>query len=152
MDIIKPFITAYGPKLKVGVATGAGRTKQSHRDECDINVIMKRYEKSGVLPDFGGREGRYLDCTGADFNAAMQVLAQGRSVFNELHATLRARFENDPAKMLDFVHDPANREEALALGLLKPASEWANPETGEVTTEATSVAPATTQPAPAASA
>lgn len=146
------FRTAYGPKLKVGVTTGKGLTKQSHRDECDINVIMKRYEKSGVLPDYGGRQGRYLDCTGMEFESAMQLIAKGRSIFNELPAAVRARFENDPAKMLDFVNDEANREEALAMGLLKPASEWANPETGEVTTEATSVAPATSQPAPAASA
>lgn len=145
------FITAYGPKIKVGVATGKGLTKQSHRDECDINVIMKRYEKSGVLPDYGGQQGRYLDCTGAQFQEAMNIIAKGRSIFAELPAAVRARFENDPAKMLDFVNDPENREEALRLGLLKPASEWADADTGEVPAPAPS-APAASQPAPAASA
>lgn len=141
-------LSAYSPKLRVTLETGPGLTKQSHRDECDINVIMKRYEKSGVMPDFGGREGRYLDCTGIEFREAMDILAKGKSVFHELPAHVRARFENDPAKMLDFVHDEANREEALAMGLLKPASEWADPDTGEVAPSAA----APSQPAPAASA
>ncbi len=26
-----------------------GRTKQSMRDECDINLIMKKYQKTGAI-------------------------------------------------------------------------------------------------------
>lgn len=153
MENSPKFITAYGPKLRVGLACrGPSLTKQSHRDECDINVILKRYEQSGVIPDYGGHEGRYLDCTGMEFQSAMEIIAKGRSVFAELPAAVRARFENDPAKMLDFVHDPANREEALAMGLLRPASEVADPDTGEVATPPASASPAPSQPAPAASA
>jgi len=40
------FVTAYGPKARLRHVTppGVGRTKQSFKDECDINNIMKRFQ------------------------------------------------------------------------------------------------------------
>ena len=119
-DSPSPFVTAYGPKLSPVLICGESMAKQSFKDECDINVIMARYEKTGVMPDFGGREGRFFDCTGSDFQRAMEIIANAKSMFAQLPAGVRARFYNDPGQMLDFVNDEANREEAQALGLLKP--------------------------------
>lgn len=119
------FRTAYGPKLKVQHHTppNTGRTKQSFKDECDINKIMSRFEKTGVL-DFATRyEPRYADVTGVSFSAAMDVVAQANSMFHAMPARVRDRFQNDPGKFFDFVQNPNNREEAEALGLLKDKSQ-----------------------------
>jgi hypothetical protein len=35
-----------------------------------------------------------------------------------LPANIRSRFDNDPAKLIDFMENPANREEAESLGLV----------------------------------
>lgn len=117
------FVTPYGPKLRVSMdfTDQPSLTKQSFKNECDINVIMAQYLKTGVI-DFAQKHApRYGDATGADFQDAMLIVAESRSMFNDLPANLRNRFNNDPALFLDFVHDEANREEMAELGLLKPA-------------------------------
>lgn len=101
-----------------------GRTKQSFKDECDINNIMSRFARTGVL-DFAARnEPRYGDCTGLDFTESMQRVAAANTLFQELPAKLRDRFKNSPAEFLDFVQNDANREEAMELGLLRAKPEW----------------------------
>ncbi len=99
---------------------GEDRTQQSFRDECDINVLMKRYEKTGVLPSFGRREPQYLDATAIDFQSSMDRVAEVQGVFSKLDARTRARFENNPELMLEFLADPANDAEAVKLGLKVP--------------------------------
>lgn len=116
------FRTAYGPKLRVRIQMdGEGRTKQSFRDECDINRIMARYQATGVLEhQRADVQGQFRDCTEWDFQRAMDIVAEARSTFAGLPAELRDRFENDPRKLLEFVHDPANLEESVQLGFIDP--------------------------------
>lgn len=115
-------LTAYGPHQRCSIAfdLDEGMTKQEFKDECDINIIMKRYEKTGVLEFVNKNEPQYVDVTGQDFQDAMQLIADARTLFEELPASVRLRFDNDPAKLLDFVHDDSNQAEAAALGLLSP--------------------------------
>lgn len=101
--------------------TTKGRTKQSFKAECDINSIVSRFLRTGILDFAQKNQPRYGDTTGCEYQSAMQTVATARSLFNDLPAALRSRFENEPAKFLDFVQDDRNREEALALGLLRPA-------------------------------
>jgi phage internal scaffolding protein len=103
------------------------RTKQSFMDECDINVIMAQYQQTGVIDFVTKHPPQFIDCTGADFDKAAYTVAAAQSLFNDLPSALRNRFENDPAQFLDFVHDESNKEEAQALGLLKPAAPAAAP-------------------------
>lgn len=129
------FISAYSPKVRVRVErTEPSRTKQAFKEECDINTIISRFLKTGVLNFAAKNEPRYGDVTGIEFQSAMLKVAQAQSLFNELPAALRNRFENEPAKFLDFVQDEKNREEAVTLGLLQPKAPAATP-------------PATTAPA-----
>lgn len=123
------FRTAYGPKLQLQHITppGEGRAKQSFKEECDINHIMARYQRTGVLDFAARREPQYGDCTGLEFQAGMELVAKAKAMFEELPSSLRARFENEPARFLDFVNNPRNREEAQELGLLKPKAEEATP-------------------------
>lgn len=119
------FHTAYGPKHSTPLtfAPGFGRTKQSHRDECDINQIMKRFQRTGVLDFAGKNEGQYGDVTGLDYEVGMQNIRKADALFQGLPSSLRARFHNDPREFLDFVQDEDNRAEAARLGLLKAEAE-----------------------------
>ena len=96
---------------------------QSERDECDINTIVKRFGLTGELPgdlaipqsgDFSGLP---------DFHAAMNMVREAQEEFMRVPADIRARFNNDPQRLMDFVHDEANRDEARKLGLLAPVVE-----------------------------
>lgn len=119
-------LSAYAPKQRLQITfKGPGRTKQAHKDECDINQILARYRKTGVL-DFAQRhEPQYGDVTAIDFQAAMNTVANANSMFANLPAHMRARFHNSAPEFLAFVGDPENREEAEKLGLLKAKPEVA---------------------------
>lgn len=122
------FITAYSPKIRVRVErTTPSRTKQAFKEECDINTIISRFLRTGVLNFAAKNEPRYGDVTGLEFQESMLKVAQAQSLFNELPAALRNRFDNEPAKFLDFVHDEKNREEAIKLGLVSPKAPAATP-------------------------
>lgn len=99
------------------------RTQQSFKDECDINVLMKRFEKTGILPAGRDLPPQFGDVTSFDFVESMNQVAAVRGVFSQLDARTRARFENDPAQMLDFLADPANGPEAVKLGLRPKAPQ-----------------------------
>ncbi len=109
-------------RVRLSFPDGEGRTKQSMRDECDINKIMAKYIKTGAIDHSTRFAGEYGYATSVDFHGAMNIVAQGESMFAELPAALRARFNNDTALFLDFVQDPENESELLSLGLSKPES------------------------------
>lgn len=117
------------PRVRVTVPVDpVSKTKQSFKDECDINVIMRRYEATGILPGMERMAGaRYVDCTGADFQAAQMLVASAKSMFNELPSRIRDRFGNDPQKLMEFLEDGRNLEEARELGLARPEAVEATP-------------------------
>jgi len=100
------------------------RTKQSFKDECDINVIMARFQTSGMLDYVNRAEPQYLDTSDHDFATAMNVVAQAQTAFAELPSSIRERFGNNPKELLTFLGDEKNRPEAEKMGLApKPAPE-----------------------------
>ena len=52
-----------------------------------------------------------------EFQQAQNILIEAQDAFDALPASLRKRFDNDPAVMLEFIENPDNREEAEKLGL-----------------------------------
>lgn len=117
-----PIQSLYSPKSRVQIQfEGQGLTHQSFKDECDINTIMGRYLKTGVLPEnLTQREAQYLDVSDIDFQNAANLVAGAKSLFEQLPSSIRNRFENDPAKLLAFTSDENNRREAAEMGLLGP--------------------------------
>lgn len=94
-------------------------TVQSSKDECDINVIVKRYLRTGELP--GVRQGVYADISGlTDLRDAIHMVNDAEQAFMELPAELRREFDNDPTKLVEFAADPRNRDRAIELGLVDP--------------------------------
>jgi len=124
------FIYPYGPKRKISLNfSGEGRTKQSFKDECDINRIMSRYYKTGLLEHVQTAVAQYLDVTGADFQDAQNLVAGANSMFHMLPSHVRTKFENSPAKFLEFMENPANAQEAISLGLGTARAESSTPPT-----------------------
>jgi len=105
-----------GPRVQVRFK-GNGRTKQAMRDECDINKIMARYIKTGLIDHLGKHGEEYGFASSVSFHEAMNVVTKAEQMFEDLPADTRKRFEGDPGKFLDFVQDPENQEEMIALGL-----------------------------------
>lgn len=111
--------TAYGPRLRVGFKTeGVSLTKQSERDFCDINHIIARHRKTGLLDHVNTMSAMYGDFTNIpDYQEALQVVQTANDLFNGLPSEIRSQFGNDPKVFLDFVSDEANRDACIKLGL-----------------------------------
>lgn len=97
-------------------------TRQSEALDCDINEIVRRFGLTGQLPDnfVPPQYGDFTDI--GDYRAALQAVRDAGESFMEMPAELRARFQNDPANLIDFLADEANRSEAEKLGLVNPSS------------------------------
>lgn len=103
--------------------------QQQFKDQCDINVIMAKYQKTGEFAHATKKEGRYADFTGiTDYKEMLDTVQYAKEAFSLLPAKVRARFRNDPAELLAFVQDDKNYDEALKLGLVerKPQTPEAN--------------------------
>lgn len=106
-------------------------TKQSFKNECDINSIMRKWKVTGVLPharDVAGQYGDFSDIM--DYQTALNAVISANDNFMSLPAKLRARFYNDPAQFLKFCDDPANAGELIALGLAQDARTEQNEQKG----------------------
>jgi phage internal scaffolding protein len=96
--------------------------QQHFKDECDINTILQKFNITGLLPE-SPLSPRYGDFTGiGDYHTALNRVMAAQDEFDALPAQIRARFENDPAKLIEFLGNEKNRPEAEELGLVDKAA------------------------------
>lgn len=93
------------------------RTQQHMRDECDINVMVQRFQRTGLPPAPPAFPGVQDFTQAHDFRSAMQLIIDAQKSFGALPSSVRERFMNDPGRLLEFVGDDANYDEAVRLGI-----------------------------------
>lgn len=94
------------------------RTQQQFKDECDINNIAKNFGLTGRLPE-NVRMPMFGDfCEVEDYQTALNAARRAAHSFMQMPAEVRLRFENNPQLFLEFCGNPANRDEAVKLGLV----------------------------------
>jgi len=92
-------------------------TVQSEKDETDINVIVRRFGLTGVMPQ-GVRTPTYDDFTGInDYQSALQAMQMANDSFYQMPAEIRSEFDNDPHRFVNFCSDPSNAEKLTSWGL-----------------------------------
>lgn len=92
-------------------------TEQNHKERVQIQNILHKFTKTGMLTHVNRLEGKYGDFpTHIEFHAMQNIIAKAQSMFESIPAQIRAKFQNDPAVFLEAVHDPANRDELIELG------------------------------------
>jgi len=106
---------------------GVSMTLQDAKDECDINMIIARHDRTGswsgsgkmptVVPQFGDFDS--VD----DFQTAQDTILRAREHFASLPSHIRSRFQNDPVRLLEFVSNKDNQVEAVRLGLASSPPE-----------------------------
>lgn len=115
------FRSPYGDRLKVTVNTGTkSLVQQNAKDECDVNKILERFNKTGQLPNMIKQNPQFGDFTlVADYQESLNQVMFAQEQFAGLPSKVRARFENDPAQFLAFATNPQNLEGMIELGLAK---------------------------------
>lgn len=113
-------------------------TRQEFKDECDLGKILERFSKTpdgleALQNAQGFVQSRFEDVSEVyDFRTALEQVKRADEAFMRLPPVIRTRFENDPARFLDFVDDPNNLAELRQMGLAKPEvpkAEVKKPET-----------------------
>ncbi|WNK14578.1 MAG: internal scaffolding protein [Microvirus sp.] len=111
---------------------GPSMTRSEFQDECDINQIMARFEKTGMVPVNSVGVPQYLDLTMTPDNLmqAMNLMVDAETSFMLLPAHVRKEFDNDPMRFVEFASAADNIERMREWGLAPPAPAAELPELG----------------------
>jgi len=125
MKIVRDGFTNTDEHPGIDFTGDPGRTDHSQAKDCDVNLIVNRFMKTGVLPQ--AKQGIYGDFSDVpDYMTAMNIIKQAQEQFDGLTAPLRKRFQNDAAEFLQFCNDPKNANEMIKLGLAKQIPNGSN--------------------------
>lgn len=103
-------------------ASHDGKTRQEFADECDINVLLAQYERTGVLSHINQGAPDYFDATDVpDLQRSLDIVHKAEQAFMTLPAKVRAEFENDPIKFVQYAENPENLERLREWKLAPPA-------------------------------
>lgn len=106
--------TAFEPNLIMDPS----KTVQAEKDNCDINVIVRRFGITKQLPMSSVRPPQYGDYEAVgDFREAMNAVREARENFMAMPSGIRRKFGNDPQSFLEFCSNPENVEEMVKMGL-----------------------------------
>jgi len=85
---------------------------------------MAKYEQTGQIHHVNQRAAQYGDFSNvSDLITAFEQVEGANELFMALPAEIRAFFENDPFKFVEYCEDPENIERLRELGLAEPAQE-----------------------------
>lgn len=111
------------------IPTGASLTKQAFKKECDINQIMKQYQKNGLLDHLNTHQGNYGDFLNyQDYHTSLNKILASKDAFNSIPSEIRAKFNNDPSEFMDFAQKEENHDQMVKMGLAHPRREPEAPE------------------------
>jgi len=109
-----------GPRTGGLSCADKSRAIQSQKDDADINVIMKRFGRTGLVPQNirVPLNGDFQEA--GDFRSSMDAIVAAKHSFMAMPAEVRSRFGNDPASFVEFCSDKENLGEMRKLGLAIP--------------------------------
>lgn len=122
------------PALYVDFTNTISLTRQEFADECDINLLMAQYEKTGIIPSsMNNNVPQYLDVSDVpDLMHANNVLIEATAAFMALPANVRREFDNDAIQFVKFAQDPENLPQMRTWGLAPPAPQPPVPQKVEI--------------------
>lgn len=83
---------------------GDSRTKQEFTKDCDINLIVKKYEKSGILSHLNRGKPSYVDNgDSVSLHEAMDKVMEAEGGFANLPAAVRDAANGDPVQLLEML-------------------------------------------------
>lgn len=132
------FKSSYSEKSRVRTPVGgATMTQQNFKAECDINTILKKYQKTGLASHVSSHQGDYVDLsTPVDYQTALNVVINAQASFDSLPSSIRKQFDNDPGTFVQFVSNPDNSDALIEMGLKnKPLQEVVQPSVEQVIEE-----------------
>lgn len=95
-----------------------GGAKQSMKDECDVNLIVSRFEVTGLMSHVSGGIPQFVDASAlGDYRSIMEQVRRVENYFDGLPAEVRSSFKNDAASFMEYLESGASAEDLQELGL-----------------------------------
>jgi phage internal scaffolding protein len=95
-----------------------GKTEQSHKKMCEIDNILRQYDKTGLITHVNEAVAQYGDYTEInEYQDSLNMVIEAQSAFGDLPAHIRKKFGNDPGLFFEFATNPENKDELIELGL-----------------------------------
>lgn len=105
-----------------------GLTDQSFKNDADINVIVERFNKTGILPTIE-RKSYFADVTEIPtLEQAFDIVDKAREQFGKLPAEVRRKMGDNPANLENFINDEDNAEFLKKHGVLIEKTPDPTPE------------------------
>lgn len=85
------------------------RTKQEFKDQCDMNLIVQNFLKTGRLDQIDQAKAQYLDlaATPQSYQESLNLVIGAADAFSSLPANIRAAYDNSVSVFLEAAyHDP----------------------------------------------
>lgn len=100
--------------------------QQHMKDECDINVLMDRFVVKKAIPqlEMPPLQGDFENVP--TYQEALNMMVAANRSFMSMDAKIRARFENDPGKFVEYASNPENVQELRKWGFTSPESDRAH--------------------------
>lgn len=82
---------------------GPSMTKQSMAKDCDVNEIVKRFDRTGLITHLQQSEGVFADVSElGSYQDAIMTVREAQESFLSLPSGLRSHFGNDPASYVQW--------------------------------------------------
>jgi phage internal scaffolding protein len=95
-----------------------GMTEQSHKDMCEINNILRQYDRTGLITHVNNAVANYGDYTEVnEYQDSLNMVIEAQASFDQLPSEIRKKFGNDPGLFFEFATNPENKDELIELGL-----------------------------------
>lgn len=107
-----------------------GRTRQSEKDACDINVIVNQFQRGVIPAHVVNRVAEYGFVPAMNFQDCMNQVREAKETFAGLPSETREFFGNDPGRFVNYVATPEKLAELVKLGLVIPKAPEAEPPVG----------------------
>lgn len=105
-----------------------GLTDQSFKNDADINIIVERFNKTGILPSIE-RKSYFADVTEIPtLEQAFDIVDKAREEFGKLPAEVRRKMGDNPANLENFINDEDNTEFLKKHGVLIEKTPDPTPE------------------------
>lgn len=127
-------IRKFGQRKAVKQHVGEASLTQQHlAEETDINYILAKYQKTGVITHVAKFAGQYGDFSGVpDYKTGLEMVMAADDMFMSLPSSIRDRFGNDPAQFIAFATDEKNHDEMIKMGLAPRPAEPPKPQLVQV--------------------
>lgn len=132
----------YGMTRQRWSSDAPSMTKQSEAAACDVNNIIKRYDRTGLITHLARAEAVFTDVSEiTSYQDAILQVQDAQKAFMDLPSGLRSRFGNDPAKYIDWATSSSDEEKHEVYAQLTGVDRYtdaaptpaADPQTGPET-------------------